>query len=253
MSLINCKMDLELTWNKNCVLCGADAAADNTVSFQITDTKLYVPIVTLSTKDNINLTKQLNKGFKRSVHWNKYQPKLFTEQNRNRTGITRFPLDAAFQGANRLFVLAFDNTTADDVINDNPHDLVAHRVQRDSYRKYYLPRVNITDYNVVIDDKNFYDQPINSQIRKYDKIRKITLGKGDDYSTGCLLDYNYFRNNYQLIAVDLSKQRELDADPRAIQQIEFIGMLKTNSNVYTILEKAKETMLEFYKGTAKIM
>ena len=177
MSLINCKMDLELTWNKNCVLCGADAAADNTVSFQITDTKLYVPIVTLSTKDNINLTKQLNKGFKRSVHWNKYQPKPFTEQNRNRTGITRFPLDAAFQGANRLFVLAFDNTTADDVINDNPHDLVAHRVQRDSYRKYYLPRVNITDYNVVIDDKNFKINQLIVKLENMTKLEKLHLEK----------------------------------------------------------------------------
>ena len=67
-----------------------------------------------------------------------------------------------------------------------------------------------------------------------------------------LLDYDYFKKNYQLIAVDLSKQRELDADPRAIQQIEFIGMLKTRTNVFTILEKSKETILEFYKGTIKV-
>ena len=73
------------------------------------------------------------------------------------------------------------------------------------------------------------------------------------HATGCLLDYDYFKKNYQLIAVDLSKQTELDADPRAIQQIEFIGMLKTRSNVFTILEKSKETVLEFYKGTAKVM
>ena len=77
-------------------------------------------------------------------------------------------------------------------------------------------------YNVLIDGRNFYDQPINDQIKKYDEIRKITTGKGDDYTTGCLLDYQYFKDHYQLIAVNLSKQEELDADPRAIQQIEFM-------------------------------
>ena len=68
-----------------------------------------------------------------------------------------------------------------------------------------------------------------------------------------LLDYQYFKNHYQLIAVDLSKQKELDADPRAIQQIEFYGMLKTNSEVCTVLEKSTETILEFYKGAAKVL
>ena len=106
---------------------------------------------------------------------------------------------------------------------------------------------------MLIDGRNFYDQPINDSIIKYDGIRKIAAGKGDNYATGCLLDYNYFKKNYQLIAVDLSKQRELDADPRAIHQIEFSGMLKTRSNIFTILEKSKETVLEFYKGTAKVI
>ena len=78
-------------------------------------------------------------------------------------------------------------------------------------------------------------------------------GKGDDYTTGCLLDYQYFKDHYQLIAVDVSKQKELDADPRAIQQIEFYGMLKTNLQVRTVLEKSKETVSKFYKGTAKVL
>ena len=90
-------------------------------------------------------------------------------------------------------------------------------------------------------------------MRKYDEIRKIATAKGDDYTTGCLLDYQYLKNHYQLIAVDLSKQRELDADPGSIQQIEFYGMLKTNSQVCTVLEKSKETILEFYKGAAKVL
>ena len=76
--------------------------------------------------------------------------------------------------------------------------------------------MSITNYNLLIDDKNFYDQPINDQIKKYDEIRKIATGQGDNYTTGCLLDYYYFKDHYQLIAFDLSKQKELDADPRDI-------------------------------------
>ena len=141
-----------------------------------------------------------------------------------------------------MFVLAFDNTYNGD-----------NKVERNSHRKYFLPRVGITNYNVLIDGRNFYDQPINDQIEKYDEIKKIATGKGDDYTTGCLLGYQYFKDHYQLIAVYLSKQKELDADPQAIQQLEFSGMLNTNSQVHTVLEKSKETILEFYKQTAKVL
>ena len=92
-----------------------------------------------------------------------------------------------------------------------------------------------------------------NQFRKYDKIRKISTGKVDDYTTGCLLDYQYFKDHYQLIAVDLPKQKELDAGLRAMQQIEFYRMLKTNSQVCTVLEKSKETILGFYKRIAKVL
>ena len=102
-------------------------------------------------------------------------------------------------------------------------------VKRNSHQKYFLPRVNITNYNVLIDGRNFYDQPINSLIRQYDEIRKIATGQGDYYTTGCLLDYQYFKDHYSLIAIDLSRQKELDTDSRAIQQIEFYGMLKLTS------------------------
>ena len=105
----------------------------------------------------------------------------------------------------------------------------------------------------VIENTFFYDQTINYQIKKYDEIRKIATGKGGDYTTGCLLDYKYFKDHYRLIAVDLSKRKELHPDPRAIQQIEFYGKLETNSEMCTVLEKSKETVLEFYKGAAKIL
>ena len=93
-----------------------------------------------------------------------------------------------------MIVLAFDNTNNGD-----------NKVERYSQGKYFLPRVDITNYNVLIDGRNFYDQAINYQIKTYDEIRKIATGKGDDYTTGCLLDYQYFKDHYQLIAVDLSK------------------------------------------------
>ena len=155
---------------------------------------------------------------------------------------TRFYLDASFQGVKRLFVLAFDNT------NNG-----AKKVERNSHTKYFLPRVNITNCNVLIDERNFYDQPVNDLVKQYDKIRKTATGQWDDYTTGCLLDYQDFKDHYNLIAVDLSNRKELDAHSRAIQQIESYGILKTNSQVCTVLEKSKETMLEFSNGTAKVL
>ena len=109
----------------------------------------------------------------------------------------------------------------------------------------------------MIDGRNFYDQPINDLIKQYDEVRKVSTGQGDDYTTGCLLDYAYFKDNYKLIAVDLSKQKALDADPRAIQQIVFQGVVGGNDGtkirLYTVLEQSKETMLEFSKGTTKVL
>ena len=117
---------------------------------------------------------------------------------------TRFPFDASFQGVNRLFVLTSFNDTTHDV-SGNPINNSANRAKRNSHRNYFLPRVDITNCNVLINGKNFYDQPINDQIKKYDEIRKIVTGTGDNYTTGCLLDYHYFKDHYQLISVDLSK------------------------------------------------
>ena len=123
-----------------------------------------------------------------------------------------------------------DNTPADDTagIKNN--------------KKYFFPRGEIRYYNVLIDGRNFHDQPINDLIKQYDEIRNVSTGYGDDYTTGCLLDYAYFKDNYRLIAVDLSKQKVSDADPRAIQQIIFQGVVEEDANtklrLYTILEKS---------------
>ena len=150
-----------------------------------------------------------------------------------------------------MFVLAFNNTTVN--VPNNPINNTNNRVLRNSHTKYFLSRVNITNYNVLIDRRNFYDQSTNDSLKQYVEIRKTATGQGDDYTTGCLLDYQYFKDHYNLIAVDLSNQKELDADSRTIQQIEFYWMLKTNSQVCTVLEKSKEKMLEFYNRTEKVL
>ena len=119
------------------------------------------------------------------------------------------------------------------------------------YDKYFLPKLKIDNYHIEIDGRNFYDQPINDSIKQNDEIRKISIRQGDYYTTGCLLDLSYFIKKYRLIAVDLSKQKALDADSRAIQQIILTGKASSNVLIYYTLEKSKETMLEFSKGTTK--
>ena len=128
----------------------------------------------------------------------------------------------------------------------------------DSYKKYFLPRVKVDDYNIEIDGRNFYDQPINDLIKPYDEVRKISTGQDDDYTTGCLLVYSYFRKSYRLLAADLSKKKSLEADSRSIQQIIFTGKIKaavakTRIIIFYVLEKSKETILEFSKGTANVL
>ena len=104
-------------------------------------------------------------------------------------------------------------------------------------------------------EENVFDQPIKNNKVTYENIRKIDTGQGDDYTTGCLLDYPYFKDSYKMIAVDLSKQQALDADPRAIQQINFTANLDRagNTRIYFILEEAKETILNFAQGTVKVL
>ena len=123
------------------------------------------------------------------------------------------------------------------------------------HSRYFIPTEKIKDYNVTIDERNFLDQPFKYDIKSYENIRKIVTGQGDDYTTGCLLDYNYFKNHYKMIAIDLSKQQELDADLKAIQQINFTGNLSGNNNrlIFFIIEETNETNLDFSQRTVKAL
>ena len=189
---------------------------------------MYVPVVTLSKEDNKDFIEQQNKGFQRSIYWNEYKTKEIDE-NADANVFKYINLDPSFPGVNRLFVMAYNRA------NGQP--------TRNGQQKYYLPRIDVEKYNLIIDGRSFYDNPIESGIEKYRELKKVMIGKGEDYPTASLLDFNYFDKHYKLVAVDLSKQKELDADPRAIQQIEFKYMLGTNSTIYWVLEKYKETIL----------
>ena len=231
MYLINCGVNLILTWSSTCVITESNGAG----TFAITDTKLYVPVVTLSTQENTKFLQQLKSGFKRVINWNKYlsKPELLA-QNPN---INHF-VEPSFQGVNRLFVLAFEDD-----------------VQSTAHNSFYFPTLEIKYYNIMINGENLFDQPIKNNKVTYEKFRKIAIGQEDNYTTGCLLDYSYFADTYKVIAVDLSKQQAVDADIRAIQQINFTANLDRagNTRVYFILEEAKETILDFSQGTVKVL
>ena len=155
MPLINCKFEISLKWYERCLLTAA-----TTATFRITDAKPYVPIVTLSIEDNTKLAKILNEGFKRPIYWNEYKVtpnKVVEIADPNDVKYIRELLDSSSQGVKRLFVLGYNNTTGN------------NQVSVDSYKKYFLPRVKIDNYNIEIDGRNFYDQPINNSIKQYDE------------------------------------------------------------------------------------
>ena len=114
----------------------------------------------------------------------------------------------------------------------------------------HLPKVEIKDYNVMFDGKIFFDQPVNSDLKTYENIRKVATGQGDDYTTGCLPDHSYFKENYKMIAIDLTKEQVLDADPRAIQQINFMASLDRTGDTQRcslLLKKQRRLCLSFHK------
>ena len=169
MTLINCKIKLNLTWKKECVLSTGSGEA----VFIINDTKLYVPVVTLSKEDNKGFIEQQNKGFQRSIYWNEYKTKEINE-DADANVFKYINLDPSFQGVNRLFVMAYNRANGQST--------------RNGQRKHYLPRISLNKYNVIIDGRNFYDNPIESDIEKYRELKKVMIGKGEDYTTRSLLD-----------------------------------------------------------------
>ena len=196
--LISCEISLELKWDKNCVITSKEQRnigggnrdnAPTGAMLVIKKCKLYVPVVTLSKDDEIRLLTNLKSGFKREIIWNKYRSQMTAEVANNNLNIL---VDPTFTNVNRLFVLAYG------VDDDN--------YNRQSYSQFYLRKVMVKDYNVIIDKLPFFDLPIKTEEEAYEKI--INIGRNNEYTTGNLLDYDYFKK-YKIIAIDLSKQQVL--------------------------------------------
>ena len=246
--LINCEITLILSWYDKCVLVGkALKNAPNPqpnppivaiesptyAKCEITDRKLYAPVVTLSAENDKKLIEQLKSGFRRSIKWNRYMSQM---SNQNKNNNLNYLIDPTFSNVNRLFVLSFENE--DD---------------RTSYYKYYVPSVEIKDYNVLIDGNTFFELPIKNIEETYEKITQITDHSGY-YTRGNLLDYEYFKEHYKLIAIDLSKQIELE-NKDIKQQINFIVNLERDNGavMFFIIEKSEETIIEFLQNYASIV
>ena len=224
-------MSLELKWDKNCIITsqqigvnldGGNTAAPTNATLIISNCKLYVPVVTLSKNDEIELLTNLKSGFKREIIWNKYRPQMSTGAANDNLNIL---IDPTFTNNNRLFVLAYQ-------ANSN----------RQSIFQFYLPRVMVKDY-VIIDKLAFFDLPIKTEEEAFEKI--IDISKNDEYTTGNLLDFNYFKKYYKLIAIDLSKQEVLQENEDLIQQMNFVGRIEEAVNIFVIIEKKEHTILEF--------
>ena len=243
--LISCEVSFELKWDKNCVITSLEQRdigrgnrdnAPTGATLAINDCKLYVPVVTLSkdkTKPNYKtkLFTNLKSGFKREIIWNKYRSQMITEAINNNLNIL---IDPTFTNVNKLFVLAYQ--TADD---------------RQSFSQFYLPRVMVKDYNVIIDKLAFFDLSIKTEKEAYEKI--IDISRNNEFTTGNLLDHDYFKKHYKSIAIDLSKQQVLQENEDLIQQINFIGRLEEAANVFIIIEKKESTILKFSQNLANVI
>ena len=241
--LISCEVSLKLKWNKNCVITSLERraidendppnrdGAPTGATLRINDCKLYIPVVTLSKDYEIKLLTNLKSGFKREIIWNKYRSQMTTEAANNNLNIL---VDPTFTNVNKLFVLAYQN--ADD---------------GQSFSEFYLPIAMVKDYNVTIDKLAFFDLPIKTEEEAYEKI--IDISRNNEYTTGNLLDYDYFKKYYKLIAIDLSKQQALQENEDLIQQINFIGRLTEADNVFIIIEKKENTILRFLQILANVL
>ena len=242
--LINCEISLTLTWSENCVITSkvtreTDPDADRAIAgiynptnaaFKITDCKLYVPVVTLSAEDDKKLLDQLKTGFKRTIKWSKYRSEM-SNQTKNNT--LNDLIDPTFTNVNRLFVLSYKNEE-----------------NKTYFSKYYIPEVEIKEFNLLIDGKPFFEIPVKNKGEAYEQI--IEMSKNNDYATGNFLDYEYFKDHYELIAIDLSKQIELE-NLDLKQQINPIGRIEENETMFFIIEKKEQTIFDISQNSVVVV
>ena len=239
--LINCEVSLALIWSADCVITSmekrittgtnrGDSPANAT--FQITDTKSYVPVVTLSAENDDKLLQQLKTEFERTIRLNKYRSEMSNQAVNNNLNHL---IDPTFTNVNRLFVLSFKNKRG----NDDENESV-----RTSFKKYFLTKVEIKDFDVLIDGQRFFEIPVKNKEEAYEAI--IEISKNNDYTTGNLLDFEYLSKHYKLIAIDLSNQIELE-NPDLKQQINFIGRFAENATIILLFRKKKKLPLISHK------
>ena len=186
----------------------------------------------MSKENDIKLLEQLKSIFKRTIKWNKYRSQMTIKPQNNNLN---YLIDRTFTNVNRLFVLSFSKNILGD--------------KRDSFSHYYIPRVKINDFNDLIDGKRSFDLPGKNEEGAYEKI--IEMSNNNDHTTGDVLDFAYFKDDYGLIAIDLSKQTKLK-DP---QQINFIGKLSNilGATMFFIIEKSEEATFNFSQISATII
>ena len=189
ISLINCEIELILAWSKSYALVDMTviAAGNNKdppaivattgLEFQIKDTKLYVPVVTLSNENDNKFLEQLKSGFKGTTKWNKYRSQTTIQSNDSNLNYLIYP---AFTNVKRLFVLSFERIEENNV----------KKYHRDSLSHYYVPNVEIKDSNVLIDGKRVFDLPVKYEEEASQKTIEMVIGN--------LLDFAYFKENYRL-------------------------------------------------------
>ena len=203
------------------------------LEFKITDRKLYVPVVTLSKESDIKRLEQLKSRFKRIIKWNKYRSQVTIQPQNNNLN---YLIDPTFTNVNRFFVLSFSRNNADD--------------NRDSFSHYYVPNVKIKGFNVLTDGKSFFDLPVKNEEEAYENVTEMS--NNIDYKTGNLLDFIYFKENYKLNAIDLSKQTKL----KDLQQINFIGKLENQDHgatMFFIIKKSEEATFKFSQNSATVI
>ena len=193
------------------------------LKFDITDCKLYVSVVILQEKYDNELIEGLKNGISFDFEWGRYRTQIINQLTINNLN---FLVDPTFNNVNKLFVLAFPNEE-----------------DRSSFFKYYVPNIEIKDYNVLIDLQSFYDIPIKNKEETYKYITELI--NHDNYTTGSSLNYEYFCKHYKLIAIDLSKQ---NSDFKN-QQINFIGKLEQNATIFFIIEEKMKTGIKFEQNS----
>ena len=239
MPVINCKVELKLKWTKNSVL---EILMEILITlFYSQRHKIICPCCHFSAKDTQKLSKVLRKVFERSVYWKEYKTK---SENKNTTNEYRYFLESNFVGVIRLFVLVYLNR------NNDVYCL-----------KVLYTKRHQQELQNLINGKNCYDQPIHSDLKRREEIQKLTTRQDEDYTPKSLLDCEYIKNHYKIIAVDLRRQRELDTNPKSIHQIDSIGKLQNDDGenvngtqsmfVLTILNK--EARLKFSQRSVTVL